>query len=123
MNVLYDISRLSTRVLNPTPNGIDWIDRLYADHFLDDRREGAWPLLFGPFGPRLFAPGGLANPTAALAQAWDATAAEAWTERIAALADPAGSARATAAAQAHAHRPVEPTAYFAALEAFLGALG
>ena len=32
--VVYDLSRLSTRVLNATPNGIDWIDRLLADHFL-----------------------------------------------------------------------------------------
>jgi len=71
-DVVYDLSRLSTRVLNPTPNGIDWIDRLLADHFLDARRAATWPLLFGPLGPRLFAPGALPNPTAALALQWDA---------------------------------------------------
>lgn len=73
--ILYDLSRLTTRVLNPTPNGIDWIDRLYADHFLDDGNTPTYPLLFGPFGPRLFAPGALPNPTAALARQWDAPAA------------------------------------------------
>lgn len=72
MNVVYDISRLSTRVLNATPNGIDWIDRLLADHFLGDHQRETFPLLFGPFGPRLFAPGLLPNPTAALARQWDA---------------------------------------------------
>lgn len=69
--VVYDLSRLTTRVLNPTPNGIDWIDRLFADHFLTARRDETWPLLFGPFGPRLFAPGLLPNPTEALARQWD----------------------------------------------------
>ncbi len=72
--VVYDLSRLSTRVLNATPNGIDWIDRLLADHFLESRSADTWPLLFGPFGPRLFAPGLLPNPTAALERQWDAPA-------------------------------------------------
>ena len=72
-SVVYDLSRLSTRVLNATPNGIDWIDRLLADHFLG--KSQTWPLLFGPFGPRLFAPGLLPNPTDALARQWDAPAA------------------------------------------------
>lgn len=72
--LVYDLSRLSTRVLNATPNGIDWIDRLLADHFLEDRGAETWPLLFGPFGPRLFAPGLLPNPTAALQRQWDAPA-------------------------------------------------
>ncbi len=71
--VVYDLSRLSTRVLNATPNGIDWIDRLLADHFLG--MADTWPLLFGPFGPRLFAPGLLPNPTDALARQWDAAPA------------------------------------------------
>jgi len=69
-SLVYDLSRLSTRVLNATPNGIDWIDRLLADHFL--AKPSTLPLLFGPFGPRLFAPGLLPNPTAALARQWDA---------------------------------------------------
>lgn len=72
--LVYDLSRLSTRVLNATPNGIDWIDRLLADHFLEDCGAETWPLLFGPFGPRLFAPGVLPNPTAALVRQWDAPA-------------------------------------------------
>lgn len=69
--VVYDLSRLTTRVLNPTPNGIDWMDRLFADHLLKAQRDETWPLLFGPFGPRLFAPGRLPDPTDALAGQWD----------------------------------------------------
>lgn len=49
--VVYDLSRLATRVLNRTPNGIDRIDDLLAGHFLD--RTPAWPLLFGLAGPRI----------------------------------------------------------------------
>ena len=72
--VVYDLSRLTTRVLNATPNGIDGIDRLLADHFLEDRQD-THTLLFGPLGPRLFPPGLLPNPTAALAHQWDAPSA------------------------------------------------
>lgn len=72
MQIVYDLSRLATRVLNPTPNGIDWLDRVYADHFLTGD-GGAWPLLFGPFGPRLFAPGLLRNPVETLERQWDGT--------------------------------------------------
>ncbi|HPG04872.1 MAG: glycosyltransferase [Methylobacteriaceae bacterium] len=70
--VVYDLSRLTTRVLNPTPNGIDWIDRLLADHFLRDRSDQTQSLMFGPAGPRVFAPGLLQNPTDALVRQWDA---------------------------------------------------
>ena len=49
--IVYDLSRLATRVLNRTPNGIDRIDDLLAGHFLD--RTPAWPLLFGLNGPRI----------------------------------------------------------------------
>lgn len=69
--VVYDLSRLTTRVLNATPNGIDWIDRLLADHFLRDRANETHPLLFGPTGARLFPPGFLPNPTDPLSRQWD----------------------------------------------------
>ena len=49
--IVYDLSRLATRVLNRTPNGIDRLDDLLAGHFLD--RTPAWPLLFGLNGPRI----------------------------------------------------------------------
>lgn len=68
LDVIYDISRLSTRSLNATPNGIDWIDSLLADHFCGQRPGHA--LLFGFHGPSLFRPGKLPMPTDLLARAW-----------------------------------------------------
>ena len=67
---IYDISRLSTRVLNAAPNGIDWIDSLLADHFLEQRKADTSTLLFGLRGPRLFAPDDLPNPARVLDEAW-----------------------------------------------------
>ena len=72
-DVIYDISRLVTRVLNVTPNGIDWIDSLLAGHFLSDRERKASLLRFGWRGPRLFAPGDLPSPTTSLEEAWGLT--------------------------------------------------
>ena len=68
--LIYDISRLSTRVLNATPNGIDWIDSLLAGHFLAGARPDVQTLLFGFGGPRLFAAGALPNPVETLDRAW-----------------------------------------------------
>ena len=76
MNVIYDVSRLATRSLNITPNGIDWIDALLANHFLSDPDSPSYSLLFGFRGPRLFAPGKLPSPVPRLDRAWgrDSTA-------------------------------------------------
>lgn len=68
MQLIYDISRLSTRSLNATPNGIDWIDSLLATAFCSER--AGRPLLFGLHGPRLFEAGRLKLPTSMHAQAW-----------------------------------------------------
>lgn len=70
MDVIYDISRLSTRVLNTTPNGIDWIDALLADAFISRSEGPAQLLLFGLTEPRLFQPGRLPNPVPVLKRAW-----------------------------------------------------
>ena len=70
VNVIYDVSRLSTRALNATPNGIDWIDALLADYFVSGGAGPAHSLLFGFRGPRLFAPGALPNPVPPLDRAW-----------------------------------------------------
>jgi glycosyltransferase involved in cell wall biosynthesis len=54
--VVYDITRLVTRVFARTPNGIDRVDFSFADYFLgnpDLRRSG---LLMTPFGPRVLSP-------------------------------------------------------------------
>lgn len=71
---IYDISRLTTRVTNTTPNGIDWIDSLLADHFL---RKAALPLIFGFGGPRLFPSGAVPNPVENLDRHWRRTMASA----------------------------------------------
>lgn len=70
MDLIYDISRLTTRVLNATPNGIDWIDTLLADHFLSRPGERTYSLVFGWRGPRLFRPNTLPNPVLDLNRLW-----------------------------------------------------
>ncbi len=96
--LIYDLSRLSTRVLQATPNGIDRLDSLIADHALAGPAHAAFALLFGPNGPRLFAPGALPVPTQALARAWGeadnlAHAVEDAAPIIAALTDARGRLR------------------------------
>ncbi len=48
--VVYDVTRLVTRALNPSPNGIDRVDFALARHFIG---EGATPLVCTALGPRL----------------------------------------------------------------------
>jgi glycosyltransferase involved in cell wall biosynthesis len=52
--VVYDITRLVTRILNPVPNGIDRVDFALARHFLT--RTDATALLCSMMGPRLVEP-------------------------------------------------------------------
>lgn len=51
--VIYDISRLVTRFLNDTPNGIDRIDMLLAKHFLSRTDGSVSPLLCTIAGPSI----------------------------------------------------------------------
>lgn len=51
--VIYDISRLTTRFLNDTPNGIDRIDLALAKHFLNRTNGSVYPLLCTAAGPSL----------------------------------------------------------------------
>lgn len=80
--IVYDLSRLATRVLNRTPNGIDRIDNLLAGHFLD--RTPAWPLLFGLNGPRIGANGldTVRRVRASWGETTDGEAASARNDRI-----------------------------------------
>ncbi|HEY8162097.1 MAG TPA: glycosyltransferase family 1 protein [Methylocystis sp.] len=48
--VIYDVTRLVTRALNPSPNGIDRVDFALARHFIG---RGATPLVCTALGPRL----------------------------------------------------------------------
>ncbi|MGH6847686.1 MAG: glycosyltransferase family 1 protein, partial [Methylocella sp.] len=50
--VAFDITRLATRVLNLTPNGIDRIDFSFACHFLDSARADGLAIMTTPLGPR-----------------------------------------------------------------------
>ena len=51
--VIYDITRLVTRALNPSPNGIDRIDFTLARHFLSSPDERTGALIFTCLGHRL----------------------------------------------------------------------
>src|ERR1700730_13157759 len=53
--VAFDITRLATRVLNLTPNGIDRIDFAFARHFLDPARRARLAIMMTPLGPRAIA--------------------------------------------------------------------
>ncbi|PWB79672.1 MAG: glycosyltransferase family 1 protein [Methylocystaceae bacterium] len=50
--VVYDVTRLVTRALNPTPNGIDRVDFALARHFLSGEGDHA-ALICTALGPRL----------------------------------------------------------------------
>jgi glycosyltransferase involved in cell wall biosynthesis len=47
-SVAYDVTRLATRVINSTPNGIDRIDIAFAKHFFGNDHLGLMMTLLGP---------------------------------------------------------------------------
>ncbi|WP_158813591.1 glycosyltransferase family 1 protein [Methylocapsa sp. S129] len=52
--IVYDITRLATRVFNATPNGIDRVDMALARYFLNQREAPGDGMLFlGPLGYRV----------------------------------------------------------------------
>src|SRR6266436_4092042 len=51
---IYDFTRLATRFLNETPNGIDRVDLRLARHFAFNRSNDTHALLWTIAGPRLF---------------------------------------------------------------------
>jgi glycosyltransferase involved in cell wall biosynthesis len=52
--VAYDITRLVTRMINLTPNGIDRVDDAFARHFVDPEAENRFGIIIAPWGPRVF---------------------------------------------------------------------
>ena len=52
--VIYDVTRLVTRVLTDAPNGIDRVDLALARHFSNRSDEKVFALLWTIAGPRLF---------------------------------------------------------------------
>jgi glycosyltransferase involved in cell wall biosynthesis len=64
----YDITRLVTRVLNVTPNGIDRIDFALARHFL--ARPGAAGMMATALGPRILSQDKARNAVEAIGAHW-----------------------------------------------------
>jgi glycosyltransferase involved in cell wall biosynthesis len=52
--VLYDVTRLFSRVFNRTPNGIDRVDFAFADHFLTSSEGDRFGFMTTLIGPRVF---------------------------------------------------------------------
>jgi glycosyltransferase involved in cell wall biosynthesis len=69
-SILYDLSRLVTRVLNPTPNGIDRVDLLLARHLLGHRQFRTTALGLGFNGPRILSAKAAHGATERVAAAW-----------------------------------------------------
>jgi glycosyltransferase involved in cell wall biosynthesis len=86
--IAYDITRLVTRVLNVTPNGIDRVDHAFAEHFVDAAAENRFGLIASQVvRPRVFS-------AAAARAAIDGIAAH-WGEAEDPAGDPAYLAVAT----------------------------
>ena len=68
--IVYDLSRLTTRVLNATPNGTDRIDLLLARHFLVHDGFKTHALGLGFTGPRLLSHRTARGVTERVAAAW-----------------------------------------------------
>ncbi len=66
-SVTYDMTRLATRVMNSTPNGIDRIDIAFAEHFVAKDRLG---LMMTVLGPRLMTPGGACGIVEGISSNW-----------------------------------------------------
>ena len=67
--VLFDITRLTTRFSRVVPNGIDRVDFGYAEHFLSESRGGRGVLSMGP-KPRLVDNPSARTLAAAIGQHW-----------------------------------------------------
>jgi glycosyltransferase involved in cell wall biosynthesis len=76
VSVIYDLSRLITRVLNATPNGIDRVDWLLARHFLTHRQFETFALGLGFTGPRLLSNRISRGATDRVAAAWNEISAK-----------------------------------------------
>ena len=59
--VAYDITRLATRVLNHTPNGIDRVDSAFAHHFLGSVSDAQFAMMMTLRGASVIAPAAAAD--------------------------------------------------------------
>jgi glycosyltransferase involved in cell wall biosynthesis len=75
-SIIYDLSRLITRVLNATPNGIDRVDWLLARHYLNHRQFETSALAIGWTGPRLLSHATSRDAAERVAEAWSETSSK-----------------------------------------------
>src|SRR5579863_1921385 len=54
--LVYDISRLISRIFNRTTNGIDRVDFALANHFIDPEQSDRSGLMITVIGPRVLKP-------------------------------------------------------------------
>ena len=98
--VAYDISRLSTRVLKRTPNGIDRVEFALARHFLDAARGCPLGVMMTLLGPRVRAAASARAALDRLSAHWgeddDLERDESYRRIVASIAAPAGPRQAAA---------------------------
>lgn len=75
--VCYDVTRLLTRILNPTPNGIDRIDFALAEHFLGGTGESIYGATATGVGARLLTGPAASDIIKGIAKHWRETRLEA----------------------------------------------
>lgn len=73
--VCYDVTRLLTRILNATPNGIDRVDHALASHLLAGDPAQTFGLTATGFGARLMSGPAAAEAVAGIAAHWGETRA------------------------------------------------
>ena len=71
--VCYDVTRLLTRILNSTPNGIDRVDHALADHFLSGDPASTFASMATGLGARLIGGPGAAEAVNGIAAHWGET--------------------------------------------------
>lgn len=69
-SVAYDITRLATRVMNKTPNGIDRIDIAFAQQFVASLAKDPLGVMMTPLGPRLIASEGARDIVDGISSNW-----------------------------------------------------
>jgi len=69
-SVAYDITRLATRVMNRTPNGIDRIDIAFAQHFVGSFSEDHAGLMMTLLGPRVITSEGSRDIVDGISKNW-----------------------------------------------------
>ena len=80
--ICYDITRLLTRILNSTPNGIDRVDNALAQHFLSGAPEATFGSTSTGIGARLLKGAAAAEAVNGIAKHWGESGREVATDPI-----------------------------------------